>query len=98
MTVVVDVTPEGAARLPATTHVDGTARVQTVNREEMPLYWKLISSFGEASGTPVVLNTSFNVMGEPIVESPDQAIRCFYSCGMDALCIGNFVLEKQHDE
>jgi carbamoyltransferase len=97
MTVVVDVTPEGARRLPATTHVDGTARVQTVNREEMPLYWKLISAFGEATGTPVVLNTSFNVMGEPIVENPDQAIRCFFSCGMDALAIGNFVLEKDRE-
>jgi carbamoyltransferase len=94
MTVVVDVTPEGAERLPATTHVDGTARVQTVNRDEMPLYWRLISEFGKATGTPVVLNTSFNVMGEPIVESPDQAIRCFFSCGLDALAIGNFVLEK----
>jgi carbamoyltransferase len=97
MTVVVDVTPEGAERLPATTHVDGTARVQTVNRDEMPLYWRLISEFGKASGTPVVLNTSFNVMGEPIVENPDQAIRCFYSCGMDALCIGSFVLEKDQN-
>jgi len=94
MTVVVDVTHEGAQRLPATTHVDGTARVQTVNREHMPLYWRLISEFGRASGTPVILNTSFNVMGEPIVESPDQAIRCFFSCGMDALAIGNFILEK----
>lgn len=97
MTVVVDVTPEGAARLPATTHVDGTARVQTVNRDEMPHYWRLISEFGRVSGTPVVLNTSFNVMGEPIVENPDQAIRCFFSCGLDALAIGNFVLEKEHD-
>lgn len=97
MTVVVDVTPEGAQRLPATTHVDGTARVQTVNRDEMPHYWRLISEFGKASGTPVVLNTSFNVMGEPIVESPDQAIRCFFSCGMDALSIGSFVLEKNQN-
>lgn len=97
MTVVVDVTPEGAERLPATTHVDGTARVQTVNREEMPLYWRLISEFGKVSGTPVVLNTSFNVMGEPIVENPDQAIRCFFSCGLDALCIGRFVLEKDQN-
>jgi carbamoyltransferase len=65
-----------------------------VNRDEMPLYWRLISAFGQASGVPVVLNTSFNVMGEPIVENPAHAIRCFYSCGMDALAIGNFVLEK----
>lgn len=95
MTSVCRVTDEGRRRLPATTHVDGTARVQTVHRDVSPLYWRLIHAFGERTGVPVLLNTSFNVMGEPLVESPSQAVRCFYSCGMDALAIGSFLLEKR---
>lgn len=94
MTVVCKVKPEGIRKLPATTHVDKTARVQTVNREHHPLYWRLIYEFGEKTGVPVLLNTSFNVMGEPIVEHPRQAIRCFYSTGMDALVLGNYILKK----
>ena len=94
MTSVCTVRDSGAQKLPATTHVNQTARVQTVDREAAPLYWRLIDEFGARTGVPVVLNTSFNVMGEPLVEHPRQAIRCFFSTGMDALAIGQFLLTK----
>lgn len=80
--------------IPSITHVDGTARLQTVNKETNPLYHSLIKKLGEKTGVPVVLNTSFNIQGEPVVESPKDALRCFYSTGLDALVIGNYVLEK----
>lgn len=80
--------------LPSITHVDGSARLQTVNKETNPLYHSLIYKLGEKTGIPVVLNTSFNIQGEPVVESPKDALRCFYSTGLDALIIGNYVLEK----
>lgn len=81
-------------RLPAITHVDGTARVQTVTRQAHTRYYDMIKAFEAKRGVPVVLNTSFNVMGEPIVNTPEDAVRCFYSTGMDALVIGDFVLTK----
>jgi carbamoyltransferase len=81
--------------LPAITHVDGTARLQTVSSETNPLYHELIQRFGKLSAVPVVLNTSFNIMGEPIVESPVNALRCFYSTGLDDLFMGNFALSKR---
>lgn len=80
--------------IPAVTHVDGSARLQTVNKELHPRYHQMISEFEKKTGVPVVLNTSFNIQGEPVVESPQHALRCFYSTGLDALCIGNWVLEK----
>ncbi len=94
MLKVCDVIPEKRKTLPAITHVDGSARLQTVLKDTHPLYHALISEFGKLSGVPVVLNTSFNVMGEPVVESPLQAIRCFYSTGLDVLVIGNYIIEK----
>ena len=81
-------------RLPAITHVDGTARVQTVERETMPRYYALIEAFEKHSGLPIVLNTSFNVMGEPIVNTPEDAIRCYLGTGIDALAIGDHVVVK----
>jgi len=94
MLKVCNVLPDKRDLLPAITHVDGTARLQTVNRDTNPLYHELISEFGRLSGVPVVLNTSFNIMGEPIIESPVDALRCFYSTGLDDLVIGNFVVSK----
>jgi len=88
------VLPEAQSLLPAITHVDGTARLQTVRRESNPLYYDMIAAFGRLSGVPVVLNTSFNIMGEPIVESPIQAIRCFFSTGLDMLVLGNYIIRK----
>lgn len=75
-------------RLGAVTHVDGSARVQTVFPDQDPLYHRLIESFGAATGVPVVLNTSFNLKGEPIVETPEDAVATFLASGMDALVVG----------
>ena len=80
--------------IPAVTHVDGSARLQTVSREINPRYYDLIKKLGDKTGVPVVLNTSFNIQGEPVVESPKDAIRCFFSTGLDALLIGNYYLIK----
>lgn len=94
MLKVCDVRPDKRAVLPAVTHVDGSARLQTVRKEINPIYHDLLTKFGNLSQVPVLLNTSFNVMGEPIVESPLDALRCFYSTGLDALAIGNYLLRK----
>lgn len=94
MLKVCNVLPEAQDQVRAITHVDGTARLQTVHRETNPRYHELISKFGELTGVPVVLNTSFNIMGEPIVENPLHAIRCFFSTGLDTLVMGNFLVTK----
>jgi len=93
MIKVYNVLPEKREEIPAVTHVDGTGRLQTVERQHAPLYWSLIHAFGEKTGTPVVLNTSFNE-NEPIVCTPDEAIDCFLRTKMDALAVGNFLVEK----
>jgi carbamoyltransferase len=80
--------------IPAPTHVDGTARLQSVSRTANPLFWKLIRAFGDLTGVPVVLNTSFND-NEPIVCRPDEALDCFERTRMDVLVIGNFILERK---
>ena len=80
--------------LAGVTHVDGTARLQTVSRESAPEYHKLIAAFGEITGIPVLINTSFNVKGEPIVLTPDDAIRCWATTGLDRLILGPCVLTK----
>jgi hypothetical protein len=82
-------------KLGAVTHADGSARVQAVSAGESPLYHRLISSFGAETGVPVLLNTSFNLKGEPIVESPDDAISTFRASGMDALVLGSFLVPKR---
>jgi carbamoyltransferase len=74
--------------------VDGTVRVQLVQREVLPLYHDLISAFAELTGVPVLLNTSFNVKGEPVVSTINDAIRTFYSTGMDVLAAGGFLIHK----
>lgn len=89
------VPPVKAEQIPAVTHVDGTARVQTVPRDSNPFYYDVIEAFGRLTGVPVVLNTSYNVKGEPIVESPSDAIRCFYGTGIDALVIPPFLVAKR---
>lgn len=94
MLKVCQVRPEKRDVLPAITHVDGSARLQTVHTETNPRYHELISEFGKLSGVPVILNTSFNIMGEPMVESPMQAIRCFFSTGLDVLVLGDFIVRK----
>lgn len=80
--------------IPSVTHVDGTARVQTVSKENNSLYHHLLKSFHRLTGCPVLLNTSFNVMGEPIVCTPSDAIRTFKNCGLDSLFINNYMICK----
>ncbi|MCU0726108.1 MAG: carbamoyltransferase [Planctomycetes bacterium] len=94
MLLVCDVRPGRRSDLGAITHVDGTARLQTVSRRANPLYHRLIDRFFGITGIPVVLNTSFNIRGEPIVCTPEHAIRCFFSTGMDDLLIGGFHVMK----
>ena len=84
--------------IPAVTHVDYSARIQTVRRETNPRYYELISKFKERTGCPVIINTSFNVRGEPIVCTPEDAFACFMGTEMDALAIGNCLLRKEVQE
>ena len=88
------VRPERREQLGGVTHVDGTARLQTVTRESNARYHALISAFGDVTGVPVVLNTSFNVRGEPMVLTPDDAIRCWATTGLDRLVLGPCVVTK----
>jgi carbamoyltransferase len=93
MLMTYGVKPEKRSEIPAPTHVDGTGRLQTVNREQNPRYWGLISEFEKLTGVPVVLNTSFND-NEPVVCAPEEAIECFLRTKMDVLAIGNYLVEK----
>ena len=81
---------------PAITHIDGSARIQTVNEKQNPRFHAVLKAVGEATGHPMVLNTSFNDVGEPIVCSPNDAVRCFFSTGMDVLAIGDYIVKKPH--
>ena len=91
MLLIADVIDE---KLDGIIHVDGTARVQTVSKEDNEIFYKLISNYGKISGTPVVLNTSFNVNGEPLVETPYDALKSFIITDIDILCIGNYLIDK----
>lgn len=95
MLFVHDVAPDKAERIPAVRHVDGTARIQTVNRAQNPLYHDLIAAFGRRTSVPVLVNTSFNTRSEPVVCTPRDAVECFWTSPIDALVIGPFLLEKQ---
>ena len=94
MLYVVPVRPAKQAILPAITHVDGTGRLQTVFRDANPRYYGLIERFAQATGVPAILNTSFNLKGEPIVNTPANAFNTFSKSEMDMLVLGNFVIEK----
>ncbi|MGD8386056.1 MAG: carbamoyltransferase C-terminal domain-containing protein [Desulfobacteraceae bacterium] len=94
MEKVLPIRPEKQEEIPAVTHVDGSGRLHTVTKEQNPLYYRLIDCFRARTGVPLVLNTSFNLKGEPIVCSPQDAIRTFFSSGLDALIIGKFVVHK----
>jgi carbamoyltransferase len=85
---------EKRSTLPAVTHVDYSARIQTVQRQDNPLLYDLLLKFEQATGCGVLVNTSFNVRGEPIVCTPDDAYRCFMNTEMDYLVMGNFVLDR----
>ena len=94
MLYVVDVKESKRELIPAITHVDGTGRLQTVQKESNPKYYRLIETFGQATGVPIVLNTSFNLKGEPIVNSPQEAFQTFTRSGMDMLVLGNYLVDK----
>jgi carbamoyltransferase len=94
MLFVHGVRPDKADRIPAVRHVDGTARIQTINRDQHPLYYDLIQAFAARTGVPVLVNTSFNTRGEPMVCSPRDAIESYLTSPLDALVIGSFLLEK----
>ena len=92
MLMAVDTRPAVRDRVPAIVHVDGSARVQTVDREIEPLYYRLISEFCEITGVPLVLNTSFNGYGEPMVETASDALDALRSMGLDALAVGDYLV------
>jgi carbamoyltransferase len=94
MLYVVDVKEDKREIIPAITHVDGTGRLQTVRKDVSPKYYRLIETFGEATGVPLVLNTSFNLKGEPIVNTPREAFNTFSQSGMDVLALGQYIVEK----
>jgi carbamoyltransferase len=79
-------------KIPAVTHVDGTGRLQSVSKDVNPLYYNLINEFYKISGVPVIINTSMNVMGEPIVNTPEEAYNMLRKTDMDNLIIGNFII------
>ncbi|RYY09536.1 MAG: hypothetical protein EOO04_38250, partial [Chitinophagaceae bacterium] len=81
--------------LPSITHIDFSARIQTVHQNTNPRYWQLINAFKKRTGYGVIVNTSFNVRGEPIVNTPDDAYRCFMRTEMDYLVVGNYVFDKK---
>lgn len=95
MLFVHNVRPDKTSRIPAVTHVDGTARIQTVNSRQHPLYHALLKEFKRLTDVPVLVNTSFNTLGKPIVCTPRDAIECFWTSPFDALVIGSFLVEKQ---
>ncbi len=96
MLLVPDVRPEKRDIIPAVTHVDGSGRLQTLTAELNPVFYRLASLFKQRTGIPVLLNTSFNVNGEPIVETPEDALRCFRSTNIDAILMGEHLLIKPH--
>ena len=83
------------SNVPAVTHVDYSSRIQTVKKDNNPIYYDLIKSFKKKTGCPIIVNTSFNVRGEPIVNTPTDAFKCFMGTEMDYLVIGNFVVDKK---
>jgi carbamoyltransferase len=95
MQQVYPVRPEKRAILPAITHADGSGRLQTVSNRTNPRYYRLIQEFARITGVPVVLNTSFNE-NEPIVDTPEQALDCFLRTRMDAIVVGNTIIQRQH--
>ena len=97
MILAFEAQPGVEEKIPAALHVDRTGRPQTVERSANPRYWAVIDEFRKLTGIPAVLNTSFNVDGEPIVCSPKNALATFAMSGLDALAIGDYIVEKNGD-
>ncbi|MEH3114218.1 carbamoyltransferase family protein [Pedobacter terrae] len=94
MLFIYDVLKEKEDQIPAVRHTDGTARVQTINEQQHPEYYRLLRAFKEVTGIPVLINTSFNTLGKPIVCSPRDAVECFWTSPFDALIIGSYLITK----
>jgi len=86
------------SEVPAVTHVDYSARIQTVHKETNQIFYNLLQEFDKITNCPLLVNTSFNVRGEPIVNTPEDAFKCFMGTGLDALTIGNFILIKNEQD
>jgi len=97
MMQVYQIRPERRAEIPAVTHVDGSGRLQTVQNDTNPRYWRLIESFRELTGVPILLNTSFNE-NEPVVCRPAEALDCFLRTKMDVLVLGDYFIERAQEE
>ena len=95
MLFATQVKPGMGQKIPAITHVDNSARVQTVDKRHNPRFYRLVEAFSKISGVPVVINTSFNIRGEPIVCTPEDALNCFMNTGIDFLVMGDFLVEKE---
>ena len=95
MLMIADVVNEKRETIPSVTHVDGTARLQTVVKDISPMFYRLIWEFFYITNVPIVINTSFNIKGEPIVETPYDAINCFLKTGIDELYIGSYHIRKK---
>jgi carbamoyltransferase len=95
MLLVAKVKPRVSSRIPAVVHVDGTGRLQTVTRKDNEIYYDLIKEFYKITGVPVILNTSFNLRGEPIVETPADAVDTFLRCQMDYLVMHNYLIKRR---
>jgi carbamoyltransferase len=94
MLIAKNVRPEWRDKIPAIVHVDGTARVQTVRQDTNERLYRLLKAFDEITGVPVLINTSFNIKGEPIVETPDDAVACFLNTGIDYLALHDLLISK----
>jgi len=95
MEKVVQIRKENQLKLPAVTHSDGSGRLQTVRKEDNPFFYSIIQEFEKLTGIPVVLNTSFNVNGEPIVLSPDDALNTFFNSGLEYLVMEDWLIVKK---
>ena len=85
-------------KMPSVTHVDGSGRLQTIRKKQNPLYYKLIKEFQKLSGIPILVNTSFNVRGEPIVCSPYDAYKCMMGTGIDCIVMGSFLIRRYDNQ
>jgi carbamoyltransferase len=94
MLIAVDAKKENKDKIAATVHIDGSSRVQTVGRDNNLRFWKLLNAFYDKTGVPVLLNTSFNVKGQPVVNSPREAVDTLLSTNIDCLVIGDFIVDK----
>lgn len=95
MLFVFDVKEEKRSLVPGITHVDGSGRLQSVDTQRNPKYHRLITEFKRLTGVPMIINTSFNIKGEPIVNTPTDAVRCFLGNGLDYLVLGDFIVNKK---